>query len=89
MCGLDVTRLAVLALGVAVIAAFGLIRRDRPWAIALVSGGYVMLMIALSWSWELGEDARTAVFLAWGGATLATLGTERSRREKRTPTPDP
>jgi hypothetical protein len=40
-------------------------------------------MLALLWSWDLGRDATTAIFLAAIGATLATMGTERSRHEKR------
>lgn len=70
-------------LGAVVIAAVGLIRRDRFYLIAMMTGGYVLVMIALLWSWELGQDATTAIFLAGIGATLATMGTERSRYAKR------
>jgi hypothetical protein len=70
-------------LGAAIIAAAGLLRRDRLPLVAMTTGGYVLVMLALLWSWDLGRDTTTAIFLAAIGATLATMGTERSRREKR------
>jgi hypothetical protein len=74
-----------LVLGAAIIAVVGLLRRDRLLLVAMMTGGYVLVMLALLWSWDLGRDATTAIFLAAIGATLATMGTERSRREKRDP----
>jgi hypothetical protein len=35
------------------------------------------------WSYSLGLEATTVFFLAAIGAILATMGNERSRREKR------
>ena len=72
-----------VVLGVAIIAVVGVLRRDRLLFVAMMIGGYVLVMLALVWSWDLGRDARTAIFLAAIGATLATTGTERSRHEKR------
>lgn len=72
-----------LVLGASIIAVVGLLRRDGLQLVAFMIGGYVLLMLALRWSWDLGPDATTAILLAALGATLATVGTERSRHEKR------
>lgn len=69
--------------GAVIIAAVGFLRRDRLQVIAMTTGGYLMVMLALLWSWSLGREATTAIFLAAVGATLTTMGTERSRHAKR------
>ena len=73
----------VLALGVAVIAGVGVMRRDSLLTLAMTTGGFVILMLALLWSRDLGGDGMGLVLLGALGASIATLGTERSRREKR------
>ena len=70
----------VLALGVVVIAGVGLLRRDSLLTLAMTSGGFVILMLALLWSRDLGGDGMGLVLLGALGASIATLGTERSRR---------
>jgi hypothetical protein len=72
-----------LVLGAALIAAVGVLRRDRLLLVAMMTGGYVLVTLALLWSWDLGRDATAAIFIAAMGATLATMGTERSRHGKR------
>jgi hypothetical protein len=73
----------VLALGVAVIAAVGVLRRDSLLTLAMTTGGFVILMLSLLWSQDFGGDGMGLVLLGAIGASIATLGTERSRREKR------
>lgn len=68
--------------GAVIIAAVGFLRRDRPQVITMTTGGYLMVMLALLWSWSLGRDVVAAIFLAAIGATLTTMGTERSRQAK-------
>ncbi|MGH2380202.1 MAG: hypothetical protein ACRDG7_03150 [Candidatus Limnocylindria bacterium] len=70
-------------LGAAIIVAAGFLRRDRLLIVSMTTVGYLMVMLALLWSWDLGRDATSAIFLAAIGATLVTMGTERSRHEKR------
>lgn len=70
-----------------IIAAAGFLRRDRLRLIAMMTGGYTLVMLAVLWSWNLGRDATTAIFLAAIGATLTTIGTERSRYAKRQNSP--
>ena len=70
----------VLALGVAVIAGVGVLRRDSLLTLAMTTGGFVILMLALLWSQDLGGDGMGLVLLGALGASIATLGTERSRR---------
>ncbi len=70
-------------LGATIIAVVAFLRPDRPLIVAMITVGYVMVMLALLWSWDLGRGAASAIFLAAIGATLATMGTERSRHEKR------
>lgn len=76
-----------IVLGAAIIALVGFLRRDRLLIVAMTTGGYVMVLLALMWSWELGPDARYAILLAAFGATLTTMGTERSRLDKRRRSP--
>ena len=72
-----------VALGVALIVGVGLLRRDALTHVAMMSIGYALVLAALLWSSQLGEGARVAVFVAAIGATLTTMGTERSRQDKR------
>jgi hypothetical protein len=76
-----------IILGAAIIGGVGFLRRDRLLIVAMTTVGYVMVMLALLWSWDLGRDATFAIFLAAIGATLVTMGTERSRHEKRDRSP--
>lgn len=46
--------------GAVIIAAAGFLRRDRLRLIAMMTGGYTLVMLALLWSWNLGRDATTA-----------------------------
>ena len=71
-----------MVLGAVILGALAILRRDRPHIVAMITVGYVMVMLALLWSWDLGGNATYAIFLAAIGATLATMGTERSRHEQ-------
>ena len=78
----------LVVLGAALIAGVGLIRRDSLLTLAMTTGGFVILMVALFWSQELDPDGVPLVLLGAIGGSLAVLGTERSRREKHDRSPE-
>jgi hypothetical protein len=51
--------------------------------VAMSTGGFIILIAALFWSQEFEPDGIPLVLLGAIGGSLAVLGTERSRREKR------
>jgi len=72
-----VTLVAVVALSI----FFGRLRRDRPSVIALNTVGFVLFLIGLRMAANV--DAFNAVAVATLGAVLFTMGSERSRAERR------
>jgi hypothetical protein len=72
-----------IVLGAALIAGIGVLQRDSLLTLAMTTGGFAILMVALFWSQELTPNGIPLVLLGAIGGSLAALGTERSRREKR------
>lgn len=80
MVPMDPFVIGVLVVLAAFLAAVGLARRDRLTVIALTVLGYVIAMLGLAWTMRLSDEATYAALAVGFGATLATMGTERSRR---------
>lgn len=77
---LDPTSLGMV-IGVASLAvAFGLIRREPPWAIVGLAAGVALFLIAMRWAISIGRGAEGAVLLGALGFGLWLLAIEQSRR---------
>jgi hypothetical protein len=78
----DPLAIALVVLGGGLLIAVGLVRRDRLTVIALTVSGFILTMLALRWAISTGDEATYAVLAAGIGASLATMGTERSRHAR-------
>jgi hypothetical protein len=80
---MPVFEFTLIVLGAALIVGAGVLRRDSLLTVAMTTGGFLTLMVALFWSQDLEPDGVPLVLLGAIGGSLAVMGTERSRREKR------
>lgn len=69
----------VTVLAVALVS-IGLVRRDRPWTVALDAVGFILFAAGIAWAQSTGSSqAVAAVFVASLGAILFTMSDARRR----------